>query len=249
MQVALRAGIFRSHYGRQGSQMVIVDGETAGWLLVEERPGSIHLVEISVLGKYRRQGIGTACIHETIAAAERAAGERRGLAPPSDRPEEASGEPETNGAAPAEAPRSGPALRHETQLLEVLLANPLLVARAKGEVKPEDMEHPGLRRLLECLYRLETEGRQADLDHLQERLDNERLMETARRLQERGLEYLDGALELTGVLQRFLGRQIAPLKQALRARLEAGDMQGAAELQQQLRELSKRMTKNPMDSQ
>jgi hypothetical protein len=74
-------------------------------------------------------------------------------------------------------------------------------------------------------------------------------METARRLQERGLEYLDGAAELTGVLQRFLGRQIAPLKQALRARLEAGDMQGAAELQQQLRDLSKRMTKNPMDSQ
>ena len=72
MQVKLRAGVFRRHYGSQGSQMILVDGEAAGWLLVEGRAASIHLVEIGVLGKYRRQGIGTACIRETIAAAERA---------------------------------------------------------------------------------------------------------------------------------------------------------------------------------
>jgi DNA primase len=142
----------------------------------------------------------------------------------------------------AEDRRSGPAPRHEIQLLEVLLANAHLVARAKAEVKLDEMEHPGLRLLLECLYRLDTEGRQADLDHLQGRVDNEKLMETARQLQDRGLQYLDGAAELEGVLKRFVGRRIAPLKQALRERLEAGDTESVAELQRQLRELSQRMT-------
>jgi DNA primase len=176
-----------------------------------------------------------------IRSARRAAPERAGEKAPADVGVQASA-----GFAPPEgetpAPRSGPAPRHEVQLLEVLLANANLVARAKGEVKLEEMEHPGLRLLLECLYRLETEGRQADLDHLQGRVDNEKLMETARQLQDRGLQYLDGAAELEGVLKRFIGRRIAPLKQALRARLEAGDTEAVAELQRQLRDLSQRMT-------
>jgi DNA primase len=142
----------------------------------------------------------------------------------------------------AEAPRSAPAPRLEVQLLEVLLANPKLVPRAGAEVKPEDLEHPGLRLLLECLFRIEAEGAQADLDHLQGRLDNERLMETARKLQERGRDILDGERDLRGILSRFAGRRIEQLKQSLRDRLEAKDTEAVADLQRQLRQLSERLT-------
>jgi DNA primase len=146
------------------------------------------------------------------------------------------------GAETADLPRSAPAPRLEIQLLEVLLANPKLVAQARAELKPEELDHPGLRLLLECLYRIESEGAQADLDHLQGRLDNERLMETARKLQERGMDILDGERDLRGILSRFAGRRLDQLKQSLRERLEAKDTGAVAELQQQMRELSKRLT-------
>jgi DNA primase len=133
--------------------------------------------------------------------------------------------------------------RHEIRLLEVLLAYPELVAGARAEVKTEELEHPGLRLLLESLFRLAADGVQPDLDHLQGRLDNEKisLVEKARQLQERGLEILDGAAELRGVLARFIERRIALLKQALLERLEARDTDGAARVQEQLRELSRRV--------
>jgi DNA primase len=143
--------------------------------------------------------------------------------------------------ATSQAARSAPAASFEIQLLEVLLANPNLVATARAEVTPEEVEHPGLRLLLECLYRLEAEGVQPDLDHLQGRLDNERLMDTARRFQDRGLEILDGAADLRGVVQRFIERRITRLKHSLRERLEAQDTQAAAQLQDQLRELTQRL--------
>jgi DNA primase len=139
-------------------------------------------------------------------------------------------------------PQAAPAARHEVRLLEVLLAYPGLVARARGEVEVEEIEHPGLRLLLECLYRLEAEGLQADLDHLHGRMDNERLLETARKLQQRGLEIHDGAGELKGMLARFTERRIARLQHEFRARLEAGDRRAAAELQERLKELSSRLT-------
>jgi DNA primase len=145
-------------------------------------------------------------------------------------------------SAEPEAPRSAPAPRLEVQLLEVLLANPNLVGKARAELKAEELQHPGLRLLLECLYRIEAEGAQADLDHLQGRLDNESLMEAARKLQERGRDILDGERDLRGILSRFAGRQLDQLKQQLRERLEAKDTQAVADLQRQLSELSRRLT-------
>jgi DNA primase len=49
----------------------------------------------------------------------------------------------TEEVAPA-APKAGKAPPHERELLELLLAEPTLVARAVVEVPPEEMEHPGL---------------------------------------------------------------------------------------------------------
>ncbi len=71
-------------------------------------------------------------------------------------------------AAPADEPetRSAPADKHEIELLEVLLADGSLVGQALAEVAPSEMKHPGLRLLLEGLYRLHAEGLKPDLDHL-----------------------------------------------------------------------------------
>jgi DNA primase len=162
------------------------------------------------------------------------------------------------GPAPSQAPAASPqagahaakAPRHEVWLLQLLLAYPELVVRARNEVKPDEVQHPELRFLLEGLYRLEAEGVQPDLDHLRERLDNEKisLLEKAQRLQERGLEILDGAAELRGVVKRFGERQRAHLKQALRQSLEAGETQAIRELQEQLRKLEERLTNDHPDS-
>jgi DNA primase len=126
--------------------------------------------------------------------------------------------------------------RQEVRLLEVLLANPALVAEARVIIKAAQVEHPGLRQLLEALYELSESGLEPDLDHLQERLHNERLLGKARELQDRGFEYVDGAAELRDVVKRFRERPVARLKQALAEALAAGDRELAARLQEQLKE-------------
>jgi DNA primase len=138
--------------------------------------------------------------------------------------------------------RQAPAALHERRLLEILLAHPAVVAEARAAVGPGEVEHPGLRQLLEGLYELSAAGKQPDLDHLQERLHNERLLGAAQQLQERGFEYVDGAAELHSVLKHFLRRRKDRLKQAFTEALTAQDSAQAAWLQQQLKDLDEPMT-------
>ena len=56
------------------------------------------------------------------------------------------------------------------------MADPLLVPAAATEVRPEELKHPGLRRLLEGLYGLQAEGKPATLDMLRDRIDEPRLI-------------------------------------------------------------------------
>src|SRR5205807_6878982 len=60
--------------------------------------------------------------------------------------------------------RSAPAAPEERELLEVLLADPGLVPQAAALVKPQHIQHPGLRALLEGLYGLHAEGDPPTLD-------------------------------------------------------------------------------------
>jgi DNA primase len=142
---------------------------------------------------------------------------------------------QTEETAPAE-PRSAPAPRHEIELMELLLAEPPLVARASAEVAASELEHPGLRQLLEGLYRLHAEGLTADLDHLQGRLDNERLLDTALRLQDRGLSQPDRPSAYVKVLERFVQRRDLRRTQELKHQvLAASDHDRAIELLARLR--------------
>jgi DNA primase len=87
---------------------------------------------------------------------------------------------------PAEV-RSAKAPAEERELLEVLLADPALVPVAAREIKPEHLQHPGLRRLLEGLYALLAEGEPPTLDLLRTRIEHPRLASKALDLQEVGL--------------------------------------------------------------
>jgi len=144
---------------------------------------------------------------------------------------------EAPAAAAEPAPeRSALAATHEKELVELLLADAALVARADGEVDPSEIEHPGLRRLVEELYRLHAEGLAADLDHLQGRLDNERLLDAALRLQDTGLRQLDRPSAYQKVLARFVEKRNARRTQELKNQvLSANDHDQAIELLARLR--------------
>lgn len=130
--------------------------------------------------------------------------------------------------------REAPAPAHEVELLEALLAEPALVKRASAEVAPKDLGHPGLRLLLEGLYRLRAEGQSPDLDHLRARIDKPRLLAKALELQERGVAKTDRAAFLEEVLGRFRERRSQRVKQELQNQLHAADDSTAIELLRRL---------------
>jgi len=137
-------------------------------------------------------------------------------------------------------PRSAPAARHERELLELLLAAPALVAQASAEVAADEVEHPGLRKLLDGLYRLHAEGQPADLDHLQGRLDNERLRNHAMLLQDEGALQLDPQSAYDKVRARFREKKEARRQQELKNQvLAANDHDSAIELLARLRNPNK----------
>ncbi len=118
--------------------------------------------------------------------------------------------------AAEEPARSAPAAPCERELLELLLADASLVARASVEVPLDEVEHPGLRTILDGLYRLHAEGLPADLDHLHGRLDNERLLDWALRSHDQGLLQPDRPSAYDKVLGRFRERRDARRKQELK---------------------------------
>ncbi|HZZ80668.1 MAG TPA: hypothetical protein VFE62_19350, partial [Gemmataceae bacterium] len=131
----------------------------------------------------------------------------------------ARGNAQETAAAPKEPP-SAPAMSHERELLEVLLAEPALVARAAAEIPSQEVEHPGLRKVIEALYRLHAEGHPADLDHLHGVMDNERLLDRLHELRAIGLDLPDRPWVYQKVLERFRERGIQRSKQALLNQLQ-----------------------------
>lgn len=133
--------------------------------------------------------------------------------------------------------RSAKAAPRERELLEVLLADPLLVPMAAAEVAPGDIEHPGLRQLLQGLYTLRAAGQSPDLDQLRARLDNPRLAQAAQRLREVGRLNPAPRAWLEGLLSEFRRCRAEPVKQQLQNQLHAAsDHTEAVELLRQLQQ-------------
>ncbi len=141
-------------------------------------------------------------------------------------------------AQPTET-QSAKAAPHERELVELLLAEPALLSRAAIEVPSDEMEHPGLRKVIEALYRLHALGQPADLDHLHGFVDNERLWTKVLEFHERGLDYADRPWVFQKVLERFAERRLLRRRQALLNQLQdAADEASKLEILRQLRDLS-----------
>jgi DNA primase len=121
----------------------------------------------------------------------------------------------------APEPRKAKPRPLERQLLQVLLADARLVTVAAAEVAPADVEHPGLRQLLEGLYALRDAGEVPDLEHLRERVDNPPLLEKARDLQDVGRRHADRPGWLRELLVEFRNQRTLPERLELQNQLQA----------------------------
>jgi DNA primase len=136
------------------------------------------------------------------------------------------------------ANRTQPAPAHERQFLQALLAEPKLVAEAKREVNPTEIEHPGIRQLLQALYDLEARGETPDLEGLRGLVANPALMQKARDWQELGgRSTADRSLWFRQLLAEFGRRRARPKAEELQTRLQsAHDHTEAVELLRRLQE-------------
>lgn len=126
------------------------------------------------------------------------------------------------------AQKTAPASPLERQLLELLLADPPLVMVAKKELKAEEIQHPGLRLLLENLYSLQEAGAYPDLDGLRLLIDHPALIAKAMELQEVGRAASDRPALLRKVLEEFERRAVLANKQQLQNRLHSAISDEAA---------------------
>jgi hypothetical protein len=118
-----------------------------------------------------------------------------------------------------------------------LLADPALVAKAAAVVRAEDIDHPGLRRLLRGLYDLQAAGEAPTLDNLRADLENVRLAEAAFELQEVGQSSPRREIWLGELLAHFRHRLDKTVKQELQSQLHAAnDHQAALDLLRRLQE-------------
>ena len=147
------------------------------------------------------------------------------------------------------APKSGADTTCERQLLELLLANPWLVARSVADVSPAELRHTGLRRLLTELYSLQTAAGAADLDGLREQLpDRPDLYEAALKLQfvgqQMGRDPEERVEWYKRVVKRFADSKAEAEQRAVREELEAhgGDAAAAADLLRRLQQSAKTRT-------
>jgi len=125
-------------------------------------------------------------------------------------------------------PKAGPADPLERELLQLLLADPGLVAEAYVDIRPEDLEHPGLQKLLAGLYHLQEMGERPEVDGLRALLDNPALSAKALELQEVGRVVTDRRHALRAVLDGFRDRRRGLLRRQLKDQLTAAPSHEAA---------------------
>lgn len=136
--------------------------------------------------------------------------------------------------------RQAPAPVHEKELLEVLLADPDLVPVAAEAIRPEELQHQGLRLLLSLLYGLLQAGEPATLDQIALKLDNQALLNWAWEHQEIGCDHPDRPGWLQQILAAFERRRVQTEQREVQSRLHAVQDHGAAlELLRQLQRRGK----------
>ncbi len=133
---------------------------------------------------------------------------------------------------PAEQVRASPADPAERQLLEVLLAEPLLIRKAHAAVSPEELTHPGLRRMLTELYALSAAGESPSADALRARLDdNPALADKVLDLEARGRSSRQTLVWLDDLLEAFRRRREAAQAGAVKDQLRTVPTDGPVPLE------------------
>jgi ribosomal protein S18 acetylase RimI-like enzyme len=69
MQFAAQSAHYAQHYTGMSSDVILVDGEPAGRLLVARWPEEIRIVDIALLPAFRGRGAGSALLRDLIAEA------------------------------------------------------------------------------------------------------------------------------------------------------------------------------------
>lgn len=135
-------------------------------------------------------------------------------------------------------PNAGPAPPLERQLLELLLADATLVTQAARVVQPDELTHPGLRKLLTGLYQLTAMGEPPELDGLRAIIPTPALINWAMEHAEIGRHIPDRARYFGKVLDGFRERRDTHQKGQLKDQLSSADHDAAIEI---YRKLQKRM--------
>ena len=129
------------------------------------------------------------------------------------------------------------------QLLQIILAEPVLISVLRGQISSDEIKHPDACRMLDELYFLEQMGEPADLDGLRVKLlDRPDLITAAMRLQEIGRTLTDRAKCLDNVILGFRERRTKAELSSIKGELSAaaGDETRQLELLRKLQDRGRR---------
>lgn len=108
----------------------------------------------------------------------------------------------------------------ERQLVAVLLSAPDLIAQARRQVQPEDLDNSGIREVVALLYQLAEEDQPVTIDRVRLALvDRPKLAQAVERAYAEGIAQGGQEAWLADLLARFVDRQRQRLRRDLRARL------------------------------
>ena len=155
------------------------------------------------------------------------------------RPKTESRKVDTNIINTTEESRRAKPVPEEKELVEVLLANPDLVFRAKQDLSIDDLNHPGLRQIVSILFDLLDEKRTPDLDAVRARMGDSPIGSRLLDLADQGRRNPEPVTWYGNILERFNERKVKPVVRILQDQLHAeNDHEAAIELLRKLQSRS-----------
>ena len=155
------------------------------------------------------------------------------------RPKTESRKVDTNIINTTEESRRAKPVPEEKELVEVLLANPDLVFRAKQDLSIDDLNHPGLRQIVSILFDLLDEKRTPDLDAVRARMGDSPIGSRLLDLADQGRRNPEPMAWYGNILERFNERKVKPVVRVLQDQLHAAnDHETAMELLRKLQSRS-----------
>lgn len=155
------------------------------------------------------------------------------------RPKTESRKVDTNIINTTEESRRAKPVPEEKELVEVLLANPDLVFRAKQDLSIDDLNHPGLRQIVSILFDLLDEKQTPDLDAVRARMGDSPIGSRLLDLADQGRRNPEPVTWYGNILERFNERKVKPVVRVLQDQLHAAnDHETAMELLRKLQSRS-----------